>query len=346
MSRKLTITEMHDLAEERGGFCLSKKYINCITHLKWKCSKGHTWKAKPNNIKNGRWCPECSINKMKKYSIVDMQNLAKLKEGKCISKVYKNNITEMKWECKEGHQWYAIPDQIRRGNWCPTCAGVKPLTIQDMHKLARKNKGKCLSKEYKNANTHLDWECSEGHQWKAMPRTIKSGSWCKKCYWGISIEDAKKLAKKMNGKCLSKTYKNTFTKLHWKCNKGHEWEATYTSIRTGHWCPHCSNKKIRTIQDCHDIAKKHGGKCLSKQYLTAKTPMRWQCKRGHRWVVASQNIFYRGDWCRECAFIEIKKGKGQTEYKSKNKQLKRCLSGEAKMLKKKLAKNNITFQSN
>ena len=30
----------------------------------------------------------------------------------------------------------------------------------------------------------------------------------------------------------------------WKCDKGHEWEATINHIYNGTRCPYCSNKKI------------------------------------------------------------------------------------------------------
>ncbi|WP_052728592.1 hypothetical protein [Domibacillus tundrae] len=61
--RKLTIEEMHIIASERGGICLSDKYINSQTHLIWKCEIGHVWSAKPNNIKSGTWCPNCKNKK-------------------------------------------------------------------------------------------------------------------------------------------------------------------------------------------------------------------------------------------------------------------------------------------
>ena len=58
--KKLTIEEMQEIAKKRKGRCLSTKYINQNTKLKWECEKGHTWEAAPNNVKNrGQWCPIC-----------------------------------------------------------------------------------------------------------------------------------------------------------------------------------------------------------------------------------------------------------------------------------------------
>jgi len=63
MGKKLNIEEMQKLAKERGGKCLSKKYINNRTKLEWECEKGHIWKATLGTIKRGSWCPICSKKK-------------------------------------------------------------------------------------------------------------------------------------------------------------------------------------------------------------------------------------------------------------------------------------------
>lgn len=42
---------------ERGVFCLSDN--NSITHLEWKCHKGHIWTACYHSIQRGSWCPIC-----------------------------------------------------------------------------------------------------------------------------------------------------------------------------------------------------------------------------------------------------------------------------------------------
>lgn len=57
--KKRTIDEMHKLAANKKGKCLSKKYINIMTPLKWQCEKGHVWATPPNNIISGTWCPKC-----------------------------------------------------------------------------------------------------------------------------------------------------------------------------------------------------------------------------------------------------------------------------------------------
>ena len=49
----LTIHEMQIIANNRGGICLSQKYLGAHKKLEWLCSTGHRWWAKPNAIKTG-----------------------------------------------------------------------------------------------------------------------------------------------------------------------------------------------------------------------------------------------------------------------------------------------------
>ncbi len=117
------LKEMKEIAESKGGKCLSKEYIGSNIHLKWKCSEGHEWIARPYNIKTGYWCPKCSNRK----TIEDMQKMAKARGGKCLSKKYIDSKTKLKWECSKGHQWETKPTIIQQDHWCPKCGNKKKL---------------------------------------------------------------------------------------------------------------------------------------------------------------------------------------------------------------------------
>ena len=234
---------MKKIAIEKGGDCLSQKYINNKTNLRWQCSKGHEWNATPKNVKNhGTWCPECSSNKL---TIKEMQELAKSRGGKCLSEKYIGNHNKLKWQCSKGHEWEAAPNHIKNsGTWCPECAGNYRYTIEDMQKLAKSHGGYCLSEKYINNSTKLKWSCSVGHEWEAVPQSIKvQGTWCPVCanMTKFSIKDMQELAKSRGGECLSKNYLGARENHKWRCNLKHEWEATPSNIKTKNsWCPKCS----------------------------------------------------------------------------------------------------------
>jgi hypothetical protein len=56
---------MHQIAEERGGKCLSATYVDSTKDLEWECKEGHQWPATPSNIKAGKWCKACSYKKQR-----------------------------------------------------------------------------------------------------------------------------------------------------------------------------------------------------------------------------------------------------------------------------------------
>ena len=194
MGRKLTLEQMQTIAKERGGRCLSKKYVGNKTKLLWECSRGHQWEATPGSIKNQKsWCNKCSYenrNKTRLLGIDAMHKLAKNRGGKCVSKRYINSHTKLQWECAKRHRWEATPSSVKSGKWCRICSYAvsqshRRLGIDAMHKLAKTRNGKCLSKKYVNSNTKLKWECSNGHRWRATPGDIKSPSWCPECSSGV-----------------------------------------------------------------------------------------------------------------------------------------------------------------
>ncbi len=182
---------------------------------------------------------------MGKLTIQDMHALAHARGGKCLSTVYMNSKTKIKWKCENGHQWWAVCTSIRRGHWCPKCAGVEKKTIEEMQSLATQRGGRCLSTEYKNARTHLDWECASGHQWPATPENIQLGTWCPQCAGNLrkTLEDMKILASANGGRCLSDTYINAKTKLFWQCRSGHKWWAVPDRIQQGSWCRICRRRR-------------------------------------------------------------------------------------------------------
>jgi hypothetical protein len=126
MKRAHTIDEMQALAKAKGGVCLSVNYRNIKSRLLWRCAAGHEWETQASVIVGGHWCPQCEKLRLgRKYALTigDMQKAAAKREGECLSETYLNNRQILKWRCAKGHEWEAIGNSIRRGSWCPVCAG-------------------------------------------------------------------------------------------------------------------------------------------------------------------------------------------------------------------------------
>lgn len=312
MPAKLTIEEMREIAQSRGGECLSDEYVNAHTKLRWKCAAGHEWEAPPMRIKNaGGWCPQCAGETRREQSstrltIEIMRQIASSRGGECLSGTYASAHSKLRWKCAEGHEWEATPSNIRNNkSWCPACVGVAKLTIESMREIARAHGGKCLSETYVSVKTKLRWKCVEDHEWEAIPSHIKGkGSWCPICAGKAkhTIEEMHELAISRGGECLSDEYVDANTKLRWKCAKGHKWEAVPSSVKNqGTWCPVCGGSQKLTIEEMHALASVRGGKCLSDEYANMHTKLRWRCAEGHEWDAASGHIKHRKQWCPTCS---------------------------------------------
>src|SRR3989344_320104 len=199
-------------------------------------------------------------------NLEEMQEIAKNRKGKCLSKNYINNFTKLIWQCEKNHSWRARPSAIKKGTWCPTCSierakyfwnnqfgtasEFQENELNNLKKIAKTKDGELLSKRYVNAKTKLEWRCKKGHEWKTSPDNIKLGKWCPTCsyeYRGSlrrgNIEEMRKIAESRGGKCLSEHYVNVDTRLRWQCKKGHIWEAVPSSIKRGSWCARCVRRK-------------------------------------------------------------------------------------------------------
>lgn len=236
----------------------------------------------------------------------EAHEIATMNKGQCLSKIILYREQHVEWECSLGHTWAASLSQvILRNTWCPTCAGKKKLNIEEMRALAINNNGLCISTTYTNAKTKLKWQCEFGHQWDALPLSIKRGSWCPTCFGRVkfTIEIMHDLAKQRGGECLSKVYVNTKSKLTWKCQFDHIWDSRPSNIILGKWCHHCGGSFKLTIENMQELARSKGGKCLSTVYVNARTKLLWECSEGHQWFAVPSKIKNTGRWCKQCKKI-------------------------------------------
>jgi hypothetical protein len=121
-----TIIDMKKLAKLFKGKCLSEKYVDAYSKLKWECSEGHTWETTPNKIINEyQWCSKCRkkhTSDYRKPSFNELNTIAKQHGGTLVSKEYKNIDTPLKWKCSKGHIFESTLWSIKKhGRWCPKC---------------------------------------------------------------------------------------------------------------------------------------------------------------------------------------------------------------------------------
>ena len=118
-SPRLGIADMREVAERRGGRCLSDTYVNTATPLRWRCHDMHEWEAPPVVIRSGHWCPQCAYRR--RGTIDAMRALAAERGGECRSRLYHTHNDPLLFACARGHTFTATGMAVKSGVWCPTC---------------------------------------------------------------------------------------------------------------------------------------------------------------------------------------------------------------------------------
>ncbi|MDD5902392.1 MAG: zinc-ribbon domain-containing protein [Oscillospiraceae bacterium] len=314
----------------------------------WKCSKGHEWQATIDSRNNGRGCPYCSGNKvLTGYNDLQTLNPVLAKEwnyeknnGLTPKEVLPNSGKRVWWKCQRGHEWQATIDKRNKGKGCPYCSGryavkdendlqtVNPTLAKEWN--FEKNNGLTPIDVKPNSNKQVWWKCSKGHEWQATINSRNAGCDCPICsnkkilkgYNDLQTVNPS-LAKewnyeKNNGLTPAEVSPNSGKKVWWKCDKGHEWQATINSRNSGCECPYCSGRLV--IKGENDLQSVNPA--LAKEWNYEKnmglTPVDvkpnsdkkvwWKCSRGHEWQtrISHRNA---GSGCPQCAREKCKKSK-------------------------------------
>lgn len=195
---------------------------------------------------------------------------------------------------------------IRKSSSCSDGVGVRRLKLAQMKRIATSRGGMCLSENYRNNATKLEWRCSAGHRWSATPLQITRGHWCPFCAKcaRLTLHEFQRIALQKGGRCTSREYLNSSSVLQWRCRDGHEWLARPSSVKAGTWCPLCAHNQRLNLEEMQKIAMQRRGSCLSIRYKNGRTPLLWECNRGHRWRASPANIRSgkrrKGTWCPQC----------------------------------------------
>lgn len=337
-----SLNKAKEYAMSKGGQCLSNERINGQHKLEWKChNENHlSWFSSYNNVVNLIcWCPECGKESMKnKKKLVNgleksIQH-ALSKGGRCLSMECINSDSELEWKCdNQNHpSWFAkYTNVVNSKTWCPACAIEERTTnkvLKNGLELAKVHAefkgGRCLSSEYVNSYTKMEWKCHNSNHslWAATySHVINCGSWCPECGAESNIskktlveglEKASLHAISKGGQCLSIECINSSSKLEWKCDKTNHssWFATYSGVlNKGSWCRQCQLEIDFPSEKYFKLAKENaiskGGLCLSSNYINNSTKMEWKCHvLSHpSWFSIYASIVNMDTWCPECGLV-------------------------------------------
>lgn len=199
---KYTIQDAIEYAHRKGGQCMSTNLttVKSITIIMWQCNRGHTWNSQfRTTVLLGYWCRKCDNENRRKYSIEDAMNIAKNRNGICLSDVYTSERKNMKWKCNVCQtEWKATLRSIVVGSWCPHCAIIHRRKVSKMLKCPN-----CHNDVLTRNNTYCSFKCKTEYEYNQYIQRWKSGQVDGTRYKGeaSSIFVRKYLQEKYGNKC-------------------------------------------------------------------------------------------------------------------------------------------------
>ena len=378
------------------------------SHIKvwWKCNKGHEWQARIQHRNNGRGCPICNSERttsfpeyafvyyLEKYGL-DVVHSYKEKgyeldiylPSKKIAIEYDGGFwhgnktkkdLEKNQKCvKDGIELYRIREGLPSLNGSSIDYIVQEKQ-KDLPKILKEVLGKIIGtdvdvdlerdaipienlREYtekeksisitnpkvaaewnyeknsnlkpehvtSNSNKKVWWKCNKGHEWQATIDNRNNGNGCPYCSGRYAVKGENDLqtvnptlAKEWNYEKNNELAPIDVTpysskKVWWKCNKGHEWQATINHRNNGSGCPYCASRKVlKGFNDLQTVNptlarewnhEKNNGLTPVDVMPNSHKKAWWKCKAGHEWqaTIASRNSGRGCPICRKTKNKEV-----------------------------------------
>jgi hypothetical protein len=188
------------------------------------------------------------------------------------------------------------------------------LSIEQIKEKAKLHGIECVSHDYQNYHTELDWLCSKGHAFLLpMRKMVTRKNWCKACDKEVRsqeiLRELKALIAPKGGVCLSPYIGAVKEKAEFQCENNHRWSARVGSVLEGCWCKYCAQGDAESSIDFYqNLATSRGGLCLSENYVALNKKLKFKCAAGHIWEARAQSV-KSGSWCLTCANENKKKTK-------------------------------------
>ena len=165
------------------------------------------------------------------------------------------------WKCKAGHEWQTAISSRANGTGCPYCKGQRVIKgVNDLATVApevaaqwhpTKNGARTPETTSPQSGKKVWWQCSNGHEWKALVYNRTNGTGCPHCRVRVGFNDLATAAPEVaaqwhptlnQGVTPEAITAHTGKKIWWQCSKGHEWQASVSNRVKGSGCPFCCSR--------------------------------------------------------------------------------------------------------
>ena len=333
--------------EKNGNFRPENFTANSGQKVWWKCKKGHEWQATIHNRNKGRGCPICNSERntsfpeyaivyyLKKYGLdvihsyrengyeldvyIPSKKIAIEYDGGLWHKNRIKNDLEKNKRCKrDGIKLYRIREGL------PT---LNDSSIDYMVQEKQKDLSKILEEVLSiiiGHHIHVDIELDVIAIENLREYSEKSNSLL---FFNPEIANEWNFEKNGNLK-PNNLMANSNKKVWWRCNKGHEWQATIADRNSGKGCPFCMSKKIlKGYNDLQTVNpklakewnyEKNDGLAPTDVFPNSNKKVWWKCSRWHEWQAKIQER-NNGSKCPYCSGRYTIKG--ETDLQTINPKL-------------------------
>lgn len=272
---RLLITVNPKLASEwhptkNDQLSLETVYAGTSKKAWWQCSTcGYEWEAVVSSRNRGRGCSYCAgkvPNETNSLVALHPEIAAQYSERNILPVEAILSISHKKvwWNCftNPEHTWEAVVgNRVRQGDGCPYCSGryatkENNLAVKYPELAAEfdlvKNFPLTPYDVTSSSKRKFWWKCNKEHEWQSARVRLGIVQNCPYCvgkkathdnHLGITNpEVAEQYHPTKNTISIEKLRPGSITKRWWKCQEGHEWEAS-TAARArkkGTGCPECS----------------------------------------------------------------------------------------------------------
>ena len=300
----------------------------------WKCSKGHVWHASIANRSKGNGCPVCNSERKTSFPEYALAYYLK-RSGLDVVHSYRAKgyeldiyIPSLKIAIEyDGYYWHKnrMRKDIEKNYKCKKDGiklyrlreGLPPLNDSSIDYIVQENQ-KNLSKVLEAVLSEIIGDC--------ISVDMETDA--------VAIENLRVLTEKENSLFFSNPettgewhYEkngvlkpehfapNSHRKVWWKCQIGHEWQASIANRNKGRGCPYCSGKKV--LPGYNDLQTVNPALANEWNYEknTGVRPMDvtpnsnkkawWICSNGHEWE-AKINNRNNGNGCPICRRLKQK----------------------------------------
>ena len=324
-------TLMPELALEANGWDPKTFKVGSNKKVSWLCPQGHSYLATITHRSSGTRCPICSSHQVL-AGFNDLAtthtDLALEADGWDASTVQAGSHKKLNWKGKCGHSWNAVvSSRALIGSGCPMCSNKQVLIgfndLATTHpEIAAQADGWDPSTVTAGHDKAMRWKCPSDHTYssRVYSRTGKEESACPICSnkqvlsgFNDLATTHPEIAAQADGWDTTKFTYGSGSKKTWRCEFGHQWKATITSVAKGGGCTICLNRVI--IPGVNDLVTTHPKIAAQADGWDPTTigsghgsRKAWICSLGHKWKTSPSNRTLQDSECPVCGGRQLETG--------------------------------------